>query len=245
MAAKKSSSNTPKKDVMYTRGEQAPSEHIVPEVCHINRGIAGRSVAADMNLRAGHNRHDYDAQRPSDRLPTEHAEIIQACQSVYRKIGMVRNIIDLMTDFASEGLELQHTVKSQEQFYRVWAEKADLPGRLHDFMKLLMRDGNVIVRRKNALIARPLIKEMTRGGIGVVDTITETNVTEQPEKIGKTKLKTKKNEIPWKYTFLSPVVIKKIGGEVGRFFGSDALGMEIPPSLANSINSPKGNAEKD
>jgi hypothetical protein len=234
----------PVKGIFYTKGIKSIGEYVLPEVCHTTHGLTHRTIAADVNLRAGHNRHNYDAQRPSDRLPTEHAKIILACQSVYRKVGMVRNIIDLMTDFAAEGLQLQHTTKTQERFFREWARRVNLQGRAHDFMKLLMRDANVIVRRKNAFITKPAIKEMTKAIVSGIDTIDETKVNDPPEKIKTIRKKTNRQEIPWRYTFLSPVIIEKIGGEVGRFFGSDDLGMRIPTSLSNAIKRPRTDAEK-
>jgi len=232
MAQKKSSANKSTKKGFYTKGTQGLANHILPETNSVTHGLSHCTVASDINLRAGFNRHDRDAQRPSDKLPTEHAKIIQACQVIYRRVGMVRNIIDLMTDFAAEGLELQHTTKTQERFYQEWARRVNLQGRAHDFMKLLMRDANVIVYRKNARITKPAKKEMTKG-------------SDQPEKIQTTQKETSRNVIPWKYTFLSPAIIEKIGGEVGRFFGSDALGMRMPHALANAIKSPKGDAEKE
>jgi hypothetical protein len=234
---------SPTGGVFYTKGSKPLSNHAVADVCHVTHGN-NKTLASDLNLRAGFNRHNMDADRPADRIPTDHAEIIQACQSVYRRVGMVRNIIDLMTDFAAEGLQLQHTTKTQERFYREWAKRVNLQGRAHDFMKLLMRDANVIVRRKNAQITRPAIKEMTRGGVSGLELLDETKVAEKPEKISTTKKTTKKNEIPWRYVFLSPVVIEKISGEVGKFFGSDAIGFKIPNSLATAINAPKTKAEK-
>lgn len=248
MAKKKLNKKKPStlaKGGFYTTGERFIAEHTLPEVCFRTSGLPHRAIAADVNLRAGYNRYDNDANRPNDKLPTEHAEIIRACQAVYRKIGMVRNIIDLMTDFAAEGLELQHTTKTQEQFFRNWANKVNLQGRAHDFMKLLMRDANVIVYRKNGYITLPAKREMTKGDIGIIGLVDETKVAEPPEKIKTTKKKTNKREIPWRYTFLSPVVIEKIAGEVGRFFGSNDVGMRLSRSLSNAINKPKTDAEKE
>jgi len=247
MAAKKTGTRKPKaptKGQLYTHGTKSVTEHVLPETCHMTHGLPHRTLASDVNLRTGHNRHNYDTHRPNDKLPTEHAEIIRACQAVYRKVGMVRNIIDLMTDFAAEGLELQHTTKTQERFFREWARRVNLQSRAHDFMKLLMRDANVVVRRKNAFITKPAMKEMTKGDVTGLNTLDETKVADPPEKVKTTKKKTNRREIPWRYTFLSPVVIEKIGGEVGRFFGSDALGMRIPHNLANAIKRPKTDAEK-
>lgn len=246
MAAKKSSPNQTKvpEKALYTKGIAGIKNHVLPEVCYMNRGVPQRSIASDVNLRTGHNRFDNDLHRPNDKLPTEHADIIAACQAVYRKVGMVRNIIDLMTDFAAEGLELQHTTKTQERFFREWARRVNLSGRAHDFMKLMMRDANVIVRRKNALITRPVAREMSKASLQSIQNIDETKVNEAPEKIKINKKIVKKHEIPWRYTFLSPVMIEKIGGEVGRFFGADDLGMRIPNKLANAIKNPKTQAEK-
>ncbi|RLC89103.1 MAG: hypothetical protein DRJ03_00675 [Chloroflexi bacterium] len=247
MAAKTTGTSKPKtpaKGQLYTKGVKSITGHVLPDTCHLTHGVAHRTIASDVNLRTGNNRHDYDGKRPNDKLPTKHAEILVACQAIYRRVGMVRNIIDLMTDFAAEGLELQHTTKTQERFFREWARRVNLQGRAHDFMKLLMRDANVIVRRKNAFITKPAVKEMTRGGVSGLDLIDESKVAEPPEKVKTTKKKTNRREIPWRYTFLSPVVVEKIGGEVGRFFGSDALGMRIPHSLANAIKRPKTDAEK-
>ena len=243
--AKTSKSSTQSKTSYYTKGVKGVSNYDVPSVSHLTHGLPHRSIAADVNLRTGYNRHDHDTHRPNDKLPTEHREIITACQAIYRRVGMVRNIIDLMTDFAAEGLELQHTTKTQEKFYREWARRVNLQDRAHDFMKLLMRDANVIVRRKNGFITKPAEKEMTKGGVGSLDLLDETKVSDSPEKIRTTKKKTNRKVIPWRYTFLSPVIIEKIGGEVGRFFGADALGMRIPLSLSNAIKRPKTDAEKE
>jgi len=247
MAKSKPGTRKPKTPIqgrLYTKGARSVTEHVLPETCHMTHGLPHRTLAADVNLRTGHNRHDYDTHRPNDKLPVEHAEILAACQAIYRKVGMVRNIIDLMTDFAAEGLELQHPTKTQERFFREWARRVNLQGRAHDFMKLLMRDANVVVRRKNAFITKPAVKEMTKGDVTGLNTLDETKVADPPERIKTTKKTTNRREIPWRYTFLSPVVIEKIGGEVGRFFGSDALGMRIPHSLANAIKRPKTDAEK-
>jgi len=230
---------------MYTKGQKSMVDYSLPEVCHSKRGLPNLSSSAStITKRSGFNRHDFDRDRPDDKLPNEHAEIIRACQAVYKKIGMVRNIIDLMTDFAAEGLELQHPIKTQERFYRAWAKKVDLIGRGHDFMKLLMRDANVIVRRKNAQISVPVANEMSKGANITIDTVDETKVSQTPQKIGVEKRKVRKREIPWRYTFLSPVLVEKISGEVGRFFGSDDVGLRIPRKLASEINKPRNKSEK-
>jgi hypothetical protein len=75
-------------------------------------------------------------------------------------------------------------------------------------------------------------------------TITEDEVEELSERVTDPK-KPAARDIPWKYTFLSPVLIEKIGGSVGRFFGDNTIAMRIPVELRNSISSPKTEAERD
>jgi len=226
-------------DILFTTGQQGLEQHTIPKSCCFTHKAAGATI----NDRSGFNRYDMDSKRLDDKLPTKHSEVILACQSVYRKIGMVRNIIDLMTDFASEGLELQHPIKKQQKFYRQWAKKVDLAGRVHDFMKLLMRDANVIVRRKNAYITVPVEKELVKGNVLNLESLDETAYDEVPEKLKVTKKFSNKRVIPWKYTFISPAIVEKTGGEIGKFFGSDSLGMKIPSSLSKAIKNPTTDAE--
>jgi len=224
--AKKDTKKKTKEESFYTKGPQSIAKHSLPDDCVITHGSD-----ATPDLRAGHNRFDYEYHRPEDKLPSDHDEIIAACQGIYRKVGMVRNIIDLMSDFASEGLDLRHPVKKHERFFKKWAEKVNLQDRAHTFMKLLLRDANVVVRRKMAKISKPAAKEMSRA-------------QEEPEKITTTKKSGNKGQVPWRYTFLSPTIIEKTGGEMGKFFGDNQLAMRIPTTLARAIQKKRKTPEE-
>ena len=76
------------KDMLYTSGEHVIAEHRLPDVCHTSHGLPQRTVATNVNLRSGFNRYDKDRDRIGDKLPSQHADIILACQSIYRKIGV-------------------------------------------------------------------------------------------------------------------------------------------------------------
>lgn len=244
-ASKKTSPKTPKVEPFYQIAEKVgASDHLSGE-CSFAHGQArvGNARAA-VRERPGHNRRDRDLARPEDRMPTSHQDIILATQALYRRIGIVRNIIDMMSDFAAEGMKFEHPIKSQKRFYDAWAEKTDLASRAHDFMKLLLRDANVIVRRKTAKISAPLANQMSKATISGLS-VTEDIVKEMPENVVTDKKKTGKREIPWKYTFLSPVMVEKIGGSVGKFFGDNTLAMRIPAQLRKSITSPTTDAEKE
>lgn len=236
----------PEDKPLYTElSKSTLGSYSIPEENFATRGNTDRAVASSPTLKSGFNRFDRDFHRPEDRLPTTHQEIVQLVQSVYKKNGFIRNIIDLMSDFASEGLDLRHPVKSQERFLNEWAKRVDLQGRSNDFMKLLLRDANIIIRRKTALITKPVIKDMSKAIYDFSLPIDEVKVKEKPDKILIDKTKVNKKEIPWAYTFISPTIIEKIGGPVGKFFGGNSIAMRITTELAQSINSPKTKAEKE
>lgn len=238
-----------KPEGLYTHVLRTKINDYEPEnECAISHGtrISATSASSDkVRLKSGYNRFDTEFHRPEDRIPTNHKEIIQLVQSIYKKNGLIRNIIDLMSDFASEGLDLRHPVKSQERFYKEWAKRVNLQSRSHDFMRFLMRDANVVIRRKMATISKPLAKDMSKANDIFLETVDETKTAEKPQKVTLEKDSSQKRTIPWGYTFISPSVVEKISGPVGKFFGDNSLAMRIPVELQNSIKSPKTDAEKE
>jgi hypothetical protein len=75
-------------------------------------------------------------------------DIISRCMMAYLGYGVVRNIIDLYADFATEGIEIDHPDESVRNFYRAWATKVDLRDRIHNFFLNLFVSGNVFVHRR-------------------------------------------------------------------------------------------------
>jgi len=53
-------------------------------------------------------------------------QVVASCILAYLGYGVVRNIIDLFADFATEGLEIIHEDKTVRQFYNAWAKKVNL-----------------------------------------------------------------------------------------------------------------------
>lgn len=48
---------------------------------------------------------------------------MKMCMEAYDRVGIIRNVIDLMSDFASKGVMIVHPNKRIEKFYRKWFEK--------------------------------------------------------------------------------------------------------------------------
>jgi hypothetical protein len=75
-------------------------------------------------------------------------QLIASCMMAYLGYGVVRNIIDLYSDFATEGIEIDHPDESVRNFYKSWATKVDLRDRVHSMFLNLFVSGNVHVHRR-------------------------------------------------------------------------------------------------
>lgn len=116
-ASKKTSQKTPKTEPFYQIAEQiGTSDHLSGECFYSHGQSRVDNAQARVKQRPGHNRRDQDSARPEDRMPTSHQDIVLAAQALYRRVGIVRNIIDMMSDFAAEGMKFEHPIKSQKRF---------------------------------------------------------------------------------------------------------------------------------
>ena len=68
---------------------------------------------------------------------------MREADKAYREVGVVRNVIDIMTDFASEGLEMSHPIAAQERFYQAWAKKVNIQEVTRQLLQGMYKWGNV------------------------------------------------------------------------------------------------------
>lgn len=144
------------------------------------------------SVRPSFNRSDYEAFRPGEAVPYRQKKIIGACMAAYDRVGIIRNVIDLMSDFASQGLVLVHPNKQIEKFYRKWFSQVQGYDRSERFLNYLYRCGNVVVQRRTAKLNRKKEADLRRaaGADVVIDD-----------------LKVPRREIPWMYDFVNPVAV--------------------------------------
>ena len=168
-------------------------------------------VEPGRSVRPSFTKHDYNAFRPSEQVPYRQKRIIKMCMEAYDKVGIVRNVIDLMGDFASQGITLVHPNKTIEKFYRNWFNQIHGVERSERFLNYLYRAGNVIVRRKTAKINKNKENELKKAAAADIS----------PEQV-----KILKREVPWQYEFLNPLAVdyKQVG--IGKF--------ELVMNLTNS-----------
>lgn len=181
--------------------------------------------------RPGLTRRDYDFFRPDEATPTYIKSIFRQCDDVYSRVGLVKNVIDLMGDFACQGIRLVHPNKRIEKFYRNWFEKIRGEDRSERFLNNLYRIGNVVINRQTAKISLKVTDRLYRS-VASPDLVINTD-----------EVNVEKREIPWRYTFIDPGYVDVVGGALSSFVGEKSYAISIPGILRKTINAPKSEAE--
>lgn len=187
----------------------------------------------NVSVRESFDRRDYDYFRPGESIPVIEKDIISACMQAYERIGIVRNVIDMMAEFACQGIDLVHPNEKIQTFYREWFAKINGPERTERLLNMLYRSGNVVVKRSTAKLKNSDVENLQQGlaaDMPVGDPIKST-----------------RNEIPWGYTIYNPVTIEVFGEELVPFLGPNSFryGVRIPETILKKIKNPKDTIEKD
>lgn len=199
------------------------------EIAPINRSTASmanrfRNIdTPNTSVRDSYSRLDYEFFRPNEAMPKYHKDIIGACMEAYKRIGVIRQVIDVMGEFCSQGARLVHPNKSVEKFYRTWWERINGSERSERFANLLYRTGNIVVKRSMAKLDQDTADEWRR-------TIADIDLS-PPEEI-----EVRQNEIPIRYTFLNPLALDVVGGELAAFTGQYKYVLRMPNKVSSLLN---------
>jgi len=180
-------------------------------------------VEPNISVRTGFNRGDYDRFRGEETVPQKQKDAIRMCMAAYDRVGIIRNVIDLMGDFACQGINLVHPNKRIEKFYKAWFRKINGKERSERFLNLLYRTGNVITKRRTAKITQKVEQELRRSS-GKADIV--------PESVN-----VNRREIPWRHDFLNPMSVEVLGQELATFVGKPQFALKISNLLKKHINS--------
>ena len=216
------------------------SAESLTEYSAIDRTAASRRYSLDYsNLdtntsgRPGMTRSDYYYFRPGEAVPLRIKHIIQKADDIYQRVGLVKNVIDLMGDFACQGVRLVHKNKRIERFYRQWFKKVRGRDRSERFLNNLYKTGNVIINRQTGKLSLKVSEELYRAVSNpdlVIQNLDNVNV--------------EKREIPWIYTLMDPVVVEVAAGPLASFSQQKLYEIILPATLRKSINAPKTDLEK-
>jgi len=208
------------------------SEHNKSLITYNDGDVAGRATAFQQYAEAGesydgiaraHHRsfldlepnrsvkpsfssNDYYSFRPEEAVPKKSKRIIKMSMDAYDKVGIIRNIIDLMGDFGAQGINIVHENKGAEKFIRQWWKKVSGKERSERFLNNLYRTGNVFVYKSYANITpeiKKYIKSLAAKGEDVVLEIPSIQ----------------KSLVPWRYNFFNPLSIEMKNADVNLFLG--------------------------
>jgi hypothetical protein len=217
------------------------SSESLDEFTLVQKSQAGRFYRVDYgNLdgttggRPGLTRSDYDYFRPDEAVPKRIKHIMHRSDEIYQKVGLVKNVIDLMGDFAVQGIRICHKNKRIERFYRQWFKKISGKERSERFLNNLYKTGNVVINRQTGKlslkVADKLYRAVSSPDLQIVDM---------------DNVQIEKREIPWKYTFIDPAFVDVAAGPLSAFVSQKRYELVLPAILRKMINSPQSDAERE
>lgn len=161
-------------------------------------------IEPNRSVRTSITRNDYYRFRPEEAVPTRQKRILKMAMDAYDRVGIIRNVIDLMGDFASQGIDIVHPNKAIERFYKAWFKQVDGKQKSERFLNYLYRTGNVVVKRSTAKINAAKEEELRRSVAADLEIVDR---------------KYAKREIPWHYDFLNPLTVDVLNYYNGMFLG--------------------------
>ena len=82
-------------------------------------------IEPNRSVRTSITRNDYYRFRPEEAVPLRQKRILKMCMDAYDRTGIIRNVIDLMADFAAQGITVIHPNKNIERFYKRWFKEVN------------------------------------------------------------------------------------------------------------------------
>jgi hypothetical protein len=162
----------------------------------------------------------------------------------YKGFGIVKNVIDLMCNFASEGLTIVHPRPAVERFYKRWAEMTDLQGRVKDILRYYYKVGTVPVYTSMGTIDDSAYNKMksTRGKALALDNNDPAAKKRVKDAQKESEKPIGKREIPWRYTILNPFQMEILGG---KYFGEQEWVFVLDQKTSQEIKDKVGSGGTD
>ena len=224
-----------KKEALKTSSESMSEFTLIEHSSALRRyGLNYSNLDSNTDGRPGLTRSDYDFFRPDEAVPKRIKAIIKRAEDIYQRIGLVKNVIDLMGDFGSQGIRLVHKNKRIERFYRQWFKKIKGKERSERFLNNLYKTGNVVINRQTGKLS-----------IKATDSLYKSVASPDLQINDIENLPIEKREIPWKYTFIDPFYVEVAAGSLSSFTQQKNYELVLPANLRRIINAPKTPQEQN
>ena len=160
-------------------------------------------IETNRSVRPGFKSQDYYAFRPDEQIPRQAKRAIKMCMDAYDKVGIVRNVIDLMGDFGCQGIDIVHENKSVEKFLKQWWKKIGGKERSERFLNNLYKTGQVFIYKSYTQLTPEITKYVKSLG---------SDITLEVPQI-------EQSVVPWRYNFFNPLTVDVKNGEINLFLG--------------------------
>ena len=192
-----------------------------------------KNIERNISVRDGFGSSDYDYFRDDEKTDGDHKEIKKKCKRVYRKCGLVKNIVDLMSDFAVQGMRIVHPVSTIQTFHETWADKVNMQHVAERIASNLIRQGCYALDRTNAKLDDNDVSNFKRNLVIGKDLKADTDIP------------VKESTIPWMYKFLNPCTLDVLGDDLAILSGNIQYGVSISPSLVLRIKAPRTDTDRE
>src|SRR5690606_29017346 len=142
----------------------------------------------------------------------------------YKGFGIVKNVIDLMCNFASEGLTVIHKTPAIQRFYQRWFEITGMDSVAKHILRSYYKTGNVHIYTT----------------MGEIDDATYSKMRSTRGKAKRT-VGASKKQIPWQYTILNPFQMELVGN---KFIGGSQCVCVLDEERKNDAGKIYGNDSK-
>ena len=165
-------------------------------------------IEPNISIRDEYGRDDYYRFRPSEDVDGDCKPIMKKCKKAYDNVALIKQVIDLMGDFASQGARITHPNKAIERFYKRFWVKVEGERVSERFLNTLYRLGNVVVYTSSGKISKS----------------TQTNMSKADKRV-----------IPFQYHFLNPIMVELDGNYSEIFSGVRKYKLRLSSKMKNAL----------
>lgn len=188
--------------------------------------ILASADASNVSARPSYSRAVYEAYRPGEAIPypktqEEFRIVMNMCKYAYDTVGVIRSVIDMMSEFAVSGLEIVHPDVGPNAWYQAWSRRVDLVDRAERAINWAYKSGQFVIRGKYGTLTNAEIRQMKV--MAAVDV--------------------KPGYVPLEYILFDPATIELVGGEFGAVAENKLFALRVPFNN-NTQLSPKNELEK-
>ena len=186
-------------------------------------GSIGRTfinTGTNISVSSEYNRSDYDYYRKNESTDKTDEGMMGMSELAYKKVAIVRNVIDMMSDFTAHGIRITHPNRQIENFCKNWAKTVKMYHVTERAANVLYRLGNCPIKTKYGKVPVRIEKEWKKNYAD------DRNDRKDDIAVNK-KSKIEKRRIPLAYNILNPLTLHVIGGELSAFVGKPVYALKI------------------